>query len=159
MPRREPVTTAIRHLRSEQVEYVPHLFDYRSHRGAIGAGKAIGIDPHHTVKTIVMTTDANDGVLVLINGDHEVSTKAVARILGVKTVTTSRQADARRWTGYEFGGTSPFGTKTDLRCLAHIEIANLEIAYVNGGSRGFIVEISTADLIRVLHPQLADLAM
>lgn len=155
---REPVTTAIRAIRKAGISYQPFLFDYDRHPGALGAAEALGVDLHQTVKTIVFETSEGKGVMVLMNGDHEVSTKTVARLLGVKSVKPAGADRARKWTGYEFGGTSPFGTREQLRLMAHSEIPDLERIYINAGSRGFLVAMNPAELIRTLQPEVADLA-
>lgn len=159
MPAKTPVTRAIRHLRAADVEYEPFTYDYERHEGAEGAAAALGLDPHHTVKTIVFRTSEGAGVIVLMNGDREVSTKSLARLLGVKSVDTASDREARRWTGYEFGGTSPFGTRTKLPVHAHDGIAELDEIYINGGRRGFLVKISTEDLRQVLNPLFGDLSV
>ncbi len=157
--KREPVTTAIRAIRNAGIDYEPFLFDYDRYPGAIGAAQALGIDPHLTVKTIVFEASDGQGVIALMNGDYEVSTKALARHLGVKTVKPATADRARRWTGYEFGGTSPFGTRETLRLVAHTEIPTIETIYLNAGSRGFLVAINPGDMIRVLEPAIVDLAV
>lgn len=159
MPGREPATSAVRHLRAEGVTYEGHVYDYERHAGAMGAAEALELAPHLTVKTIVFQTNEGDGVIVLMNGDLEISTKNLARCLGVKSVEPADQRVARRWTGYEFGGTSPFGTRTRLPLYAHHEIAELEEIYINGGRRGFLVKIKTADMRRVLNPRFEDLCV
>ena len=158
MRSREPVTPAVRHLRAKGVEYEGHAYDYERFEGAVGAARALGIEPHHAVKTIVFETSEGDGVLALMNGDLEISTKTLARLLGVKSVEPAGQRESRRWTGYEFGGTSPFGTRTELPLYAHREIDGMEEIYINGGRRGFLVKIKTEDLRRLLDPRFADLS-
>lgn len=158
MASKEPVTSAVRHLRAEGVSYEGHVYDYKGH-GARGAAEALGLAPNKTVKTIVFRTNEGDGVITLMNGDLEISTKNLARYLGVKSVEPADQREARRWTGYEFGGTSPFGTRTRLPLYAHDEIAELEEIYINGGRRGFLVRIKTEDLRRVLEPRFGDLSI
>jgi Cys-tRNA(Pro) deacylase len=157
--RKEPVTAAVWAMRAAGVEYEPFLYDYERHPGALGAADAIGIDPHLTVKTIVMETSDGEGVIVLMNGDQEISTKTLARLLGVKGVHPADPARGRRWTGYEFGGTSPFGARQRLRLFANTEISTMDRIYVNAGSRGFVVGMAASDLIRALSPELADLAV
>lgn len=156
---KEPVTPAIRHLRSEGVDYEGFVFDYKRFPGASGAADALGVDLHATVKTIVLRTDEGNGVIVLMNGDQEVSTKKLARELSVKSTEPADQREARRWTGYEFGGTSPFGTRQQLPLLAHSDIPQLNEIYINAGSRGFLVRIRTEELLRVLEPRIEDLAV
>ena len=156
---KKPVTPAIRALRSERVDYEGFVFDYRRFPGAAGAAEALDIDVHSTVKTIVFRTDEGDGVVVLMNGDLEVSAKNLARELGVKSAEPASQRDARRWTGYEFGGTSPFGTRQEMPILVHDEIPRMEEIYINAGSRGFLIRMRAVDLMQVLEPTVADLAV
>jgi epoxyqueuosine reductase len=157
--KREPVTAAVRAMRAAGIVYQPFLYDYNRHPGALGAAEAIGVDPHLTVKTIVMETSEGEGVIVLMNGDREISTKTLARLLGAKTTRPASPQRGGRWTGYQFGGTSPFGTREKLRIFATREIAAMEEIYVNAGSRGFVVRMIASDLIAALSPQLADLAV
>lgn len=157
--KRVPVTAAVRAMRAAGIDFRPFLYDYDSHPGALGAAEAIGVDPHLTVKTIVMEASDGEGVIVLMNGDREISTKTLARLLGVKSTRPATPDRGRRWTGYGFGGTSPFGTRDKLRIFANSEIAIMDRVYVNAGSRGFVVEMAASDLIRALSPELADLAV
>lgn len=155
---REPTTAAVRQLRREDVDYRSLVFDYRRFPGAEGAAEALGLDPHAVIKTIVMETDDGQGALVLMNGDSEVSAKSLARLMSVKSTRPASERKARKWTGYEFGGTSPFGTRKSLPVYAQAEIATMDEIYINGGSRGFLIAIDPADLIRVIGPQLAELS-
>jgi epoxyqueuosine reductase len=157
--KREPVTTAIRAIKAAGIAYRPHLFDYDRYPGAMGAARALGVDPHLTVKTIVFETSNGEGVIVLMNGDREVSARNLARLLGVKSVKPASADRGRKWTGYEFGGTSPFGTRESLRVFANAEIAEMGTIYVNAGSRGFLVAMEATNLIAALSPELADLAV
>ncbi len=156
--KKEPVTPALRAIRAAGIAYTTHLFDYERHPGAAGAADALGVDLHDTVKTIVFETSDGEGVIVLMNGDHEVSAKTLARQLGVKSVKPASADRARRWTGYEFGGTSPFGTREALPVFCHDEISGMGTIFINGGSRGFLVGMPASELIRALQPQIADLA-
>lgn len=155
---REPSTAAIRELRDHDVGYRPLLFDSRRYPGSMGAAEALGVDPHVVIKTIVMEADDGQGALVLMNGDSEVSTKALARLMSVKSIHPATQRRARNWTGYEFGGTSPFGIRRALPIYAQSDIAEMEEILINGGSRGFLVAMSPAELRRVLDPHFADIA-
>jgi epoxyqueuosine reductase len=159
VPKREPVTPAIRAIKAADIAYQPFLFDYDRHPGATGAAEALGVDLHLTIKTIVFETSSGEGVIVLMNGDRQVSTKTLARLLGVKSVKPARAERGRRWTGYEFGGTSPFGTRERLKTFADEEIATMGTIYVNAGSRGFLVAMEAADLLGALSPELAHLAV
>ncbi len=144
-----PVTTAVRELRAKKVEFVPHLYNYVEHGGTRVSAEALGVPEHAVIKTIVMETSDHKPLLVLMHGDLEVSAKNLARVIGVKHVELCSADVAQRHTGYQFGGTSPFGTRKKLPVYAEKTIFDLEKIYINGGKRGFLVEIDPKELKRV----------
>ena len=158
MPRKSPTTQAVRVLRDAAVHYTEHLFDPRRFSGAEMAAEALGVDPHQTAKTIVFTTDEGDGAVVVMHGDIEVSTKKLARLLDVKTVEPATQRRARRLTGYQFGGTSPLGMRSNPPVFVHETLAGMDRIYVNGGSRGFLVGIEPGTLIDLCAARVEDVA-
>lgn len=158
LSRRAPVTAAVRALRQAGVAYDEYHFDYDRYPGASGAAEYIGIDPHQTAKTIVFETSEETGAVVLMHGDLEVSTKKLARLLGVKSAHPASQDRGRRWTGYEFGGTSPLGMRSELPVFAQQSLTDLDRVYVNAGSRGFIIALEPLVLLELSEARLADLA-
>lgn len=147
-----PVTPAVRALRAACVAFTPHLYAYEEKGGTAVSARELGVDEHAVIKTLVMETDRRDPLIVLMHGDRQVSTKALARVLGVKTVTPCAPDVASKHTGYLVGGTSPFGTKREMATYMESTIAGLERLYINGGKRGFLVAMDPADLVRALDP-------
>jgi len=155
---RHPATNAVRVLREHGVAFTHHPYDYEDRGGTSASARELGVSEHAVIKTLVMEDDAKQPLVVLMHGDREVSTKALARILGVKTVAICAPAVADRHSGYQVGGTSPFGTRRAMPTYMERGIAALPYVYVNGGRRGYLVGMAPADLMRVLKPMLADLA-
>jgi len=147
-----PVTTAIRALRAAQTDFEPCVYDYVEHGGTRHSAACLGVEEHATVKTIVMETDAKKPFIVLMHGDREISTKQMARVLGVKSVAPCSPETAHRHTGYLVGGTSPFGTRKPLPVYAEASIFELPQIYINGGRRGLLVKIAPAVLDQIVHP-------
>ena len=145
-----PVTPAVRLLREKKVEFEPHLYDYVERGGTRHSAEELGVDEHAVVKTLVMETDARKGLIVLMHGDREVSTKQLARTLNVKSVQPCEPATAQKHTGYLVGGTSPFGTRAKLPVYVERTIFELPKVYINGGKRGFLVEIEPRVLRELL---------
>jgi Cys-tRNA(Pro) deacylase len=145
-----PITQAVRFLREKKIEFVPHLYDYVEKGGTRESAKQLGVDEHAVVKTIVFETNEKQPLIVLMHGDREISTKNLARFVNVKAVEPASPEKASKWTGYLVGGTSPFGTKTKMPIYVEQSILNLEKIYINGGKRGFLVEIDPT----VLKPSL-----
>ncbi|MCO6511190.1 MAG: hypothetical protein J5I65_10410 [Aridibacter famidurans] len=141
-----PVTQAVRFLRARNIGFIPHLFDYVEKGGTAHSAEALGIEEHSVIKTVIFETSEGKPVAVLMHGDKEVSEKNLARHLGVKSVSPAPEDKARRWTGYVFGGTSPFGMKTRMPVLAERTMFDLKKIWINGGGRGFLVEIDPCDL-------------
>jgi Cys-tRNA(Pro) deacylase len=154
-----PITPGIRFLRDHGVPFVPHLYAYEEHGGTQVSAAALGVDEHAVIKTLVMQTEVGDVLLVLMHGDREVSTKQLARVLGVKRVEPCGAATAERHTGYQFGGTSPFGTRRRIPVYVERTIFDLPRIYLNGGKRGFLVDVDPNDLYRVLPVTGVDVAI
>ena len=137
-----PVTPAIRLLREKKVAFEPHLYDYKERGGTAHSSSELGVPEHIVIKTLVMETDSREPLIVLMHGDREVSTKELARTIGVKTVSPCEPAQAQKHTGYMVGGTSPFGTRKKLPVYVEKTIFDLPRIFINGGKRGFLVEIA-----------------
>ena len=154
-PKPHKTTPATRFLRERGVEFSEHRYDYGARSGALGAAAALGLDPHQVVKTLVMRASDGETLLVLMHGDREVSTKGLARDLGVQWIKPMEPQDAQRRTGYLVGGISPFGIKEPLRTCVPASIRELPEVYVNGGSRGLLVGLSPGDLLELLQVKTA----
>jgi Cys-tRNA(Pro) deacylase len=156
---KHPVTAAVRALRGHGVDFTHHPYAYEERGGTEVSARELGVPEHAVIKTLVMEDDTKRPFVVLMHGDREVSTKALARFLGVKTVTPCAPAVADRHSGYQVGGTSPFGTRRAMPIYMERSIAGLPYVYVNGGRRGYLVGMVPAELSRVLQPILVDVAI
>lgn len=158
-----PVTQAVRALRAAGLPFIPHFYPWVEHGGTRNAAQALGVDEHAVIKTLVM--EAHDErprpspLLVLMHGDCEVSTKNLARFLGVKAVAPASAAGVERYTGYQPGGVSPFGTRVVMPVYLEEELLLCERVWVNGGRRGFLVEVEAAGLAEALGAVLVQVAL
>lgn len=141
-----PITPAIRFLREKNVEFVPHLYDYVEKGGAKESARQLGVELHAVIKTLVFETNEKKPLIVLMHGDREVSTKNLARHLGVKSVEPVTPERANKLTGYLVGGTSPFGTRSEIPVYIERTIFGMGTIYINGGKRGFLVAIDSEAL-------------
>ena len=154
-----PVTPAVRLLRQRAVPFEPQLYDYVEHGGTSRSSRELGVDEHHVVKTLVFETESKKPLIVLMHGDKQVSAKNLARQIGVKSVAPCKPEVAEKWTGYQVGGTSPFGTRTSLPVYAERSILALERIWINGGKRGFLVALAPAVLKELLPLVEVDVAI
>jgi Cys-tRNA(Pro) deacylase len=152
-------TPATAFLKKNGVAYTEHVYEYVEHGGTRVSAEALGVAEHAVVKTLVMEDDSKRPLIVLMHGDREVSTKNLARQAGVKRIEPCRPEVAQRHSGYQVGGTSPFGTRKAMPAYMERTIADLARIYINGGRRGYLVGIDPKDLVRVLRPMLVDVAL
>ena len=154
-----PATQAVRFLKERNVPFVLRLYRYQEKGGTDVAARELGVDEHAVIKTLVMEDDTRAPLMVLMHGDKEVSTKALARTIGVKAVNPCTAEAANRHTGYVIGGISPFGTRKALRTYIETSILDLPRIYINAGKRGFLAEMSAADLKKVINPTPVNVAL
>ena len=145
-----PKTNAIRCLLEHGIPYEVFTYSYEDKGGTRVSARELGVDEHAVTKTLVMETDAKDPLIVLMHGDREVSTKQLARALKVKSVSPCEPKVADRHSGYQVGGTSPFGTQRVMPVYAEQSLFDLDAIYINGGRRGLLVRIRPSDLHKAL---------
>jgi Cys-tRNA(Pro) deacylase len=152
-------TQATVFLKSKGVAYTEHEYAYVEHGGTEVSAQALGVPEHEVVKTLVMQDEDARPLIVLMHGDRKVSTKNLARQAARKRIEPCKPEVAQRHSGYQVGGTSPFGTRKPLPVFMERSIRELPRVYINGGRRGFLLRIRTEDLEKILRPQLVDVAL
>ena len=154
-----PVTLAVRALRAAGVGFEPHVYAWEAHGGTAHSAAVLGVDEHDVIKTLIFEDERKQPLCVLMHGDREVSAKQLARLIGKKSVAPCRPEVADRHSGYQVGGTSPFGLRKAMPIYMQQTILDAGTIYINGGARGFLVAIDPREAQRVLSPTLVDVAV
>ena len=154
-----PVTAATRELRAYKVDFSDHPYNYEEHGGTAVSARELGVPEHAVIKTLIMEDDAGLPMIVLMHGDLKVSTKELARTIGVKTISPCKPETANRHSGFVIGGTSPFGTRKSMPVYMERSVLELDKIYINGGKRGYLVGMAPADLMRVVNPKLVQVGI
>jgi Cys-tRNA(Pro) deacylase len=152
-------TQATVFLKAHRVSYTEHEYAYVEHGGTQVSARSLGVPEHDVVKTLVMQDEAGKPLIVLMHGDRKVSTKNLARQAGVKRIEPCKPEAAQRHSGYQVGGTSPFGTRKNLPVYMERTILELPKIYINGGRRGFLVGLAPGEIVRTLDPHLVTVAL
>jgi len=147
-----PGTQAIRTLKKHGVSFSLQPYIYEEKGGTEVASEALNVEERQVIKTLVMEDDKKEPLLVLMHGNKQVSTKALARALKAKIVKPCEPEVAHRHTGYFVGGVSPFGTKKELKVYIEASIMDLPRIYINAGRKGLLAEMYPKDLIGILDP-------
>ena len=143
-------TPATALLRAAKVAFTEHPYDYLEHGGAQHSAAVLGFDPFTVVKTLVMQDQDAKPLIVLMHGNRTVSTKNLARQIGAKSVEPCKPEVAQRHSGYQVGGTSPFGTRREMPVFIESTILELPKILINGGRRGFLVGIDPQLCVQLL---------
>jgi Cys-tRNA(Pro) deacylase len=154
-----PSTPATRLLKEQQVPFSEHLYRYEDHGGTKVCAREFHVDEHCVIKTLIMEDEVGKPLVVLMHGDLEVSTKALARQIGCKTVQICKPDVASKHSGYQVGGTSPFGTRKSMPVYMEKTILGLDRIFINGGSRGFLVAMDPKDASMILNPSFVEVAL
>ena len=148
MARRDHVseTPATQWLKAQRIDYTEHVYDYVDHGGTTASARQLGVDEHHVVKTLVMEDEKGAPLIVLMHSDRQVSTKNLARQVGLKKISPCKPEVAQRHSGFLVGGTSPFGTRKQMPVFVESTVLALPRIYINGGKRGYLVGIDPSVL-------------
>jgi Cys-tRNA(Pro) deacylase len=152
-------TPATQFLRRHRVSFGEHVYEYVEHGGTAESSRQLGVDEHHVVKTLLMQDDAGKPLVVLMHGDRKVSTKNLARQAGRKSIEPCRPDVAQRHSGYQVGGTSPFGTRKPMPVYVESSVLALPKIWINGGRRGYLVSIDPQVLVALLAAQPVNCAL
>ena len=151
-------TSATMLLKQHAIAYSEHVYEYIEHGGTNVSSAALGVDEHHVVKTLIFENDKRQPLCVLMHGDRKVSTKELARQIGVKRVAPCTPEDAHRHSGYLVGGCSPFGLRKPMPVYMEKSILDIEKIYINGGKRGFLVGLPPDEVRRLVNATLVTVA-
>jgi Cys-tRNA(Pro) deacylase len=154
-----PTTPAVLALKAQSADFTLHTYPYEERGGTKTAAGKLMVDEHRVIKTLVMEDETGKPFIILMHGDKEVSTKSLARAIGVKSVSPCNPAVAEKHTAYKVGGTSPFGTRKAMPVYMEQTIADLPEIFINAGSRGLLARMPSAEVIRILKPIAVSVAI
>ena len=154
-----PTTPAILALKAQRVDFTLHNYQYEERGGTKTAAGKLMVNELRVIKTLVMEDETGMPLIILMHGDKEVSTKSLARIIGVKSISPCNPVIAEKHTGYKVGGTSPFGTKKVIPVYMEATIADLPEIFINAGSRGLLARMPSDELLRILKPIAVSVAI
>ena len=152
-------TPATALLRQQGVSFTEHPYDYLEHGGAQHSARVLGMDPFSVVKTLIMQDQDAKPLVVLMHGNRKVSTKNLARQIGLKAVEPCAPEVANRHSGYLVGGTSPFATRRSMPVFIEETILALPRICINGGRRGYLVGIDPQVCVQLLDAQPVSCAL
>jgi Cys-tRNA(Pro) deacylase len=154
-----PSSPAILALKAQNAVFTLHSYKYEEKGGTKVSAVKLGIDERCVIKTLIMEDENANPLIILMHGDKEVSTKALARIIGTRSIVPCRPEIAQKHTGYKVGGTSPFGTRKTLPIYMEKTIGDLQTIFINAGSRGLLAQMAPSEVVRILNPVMVNVSI
>ena len=158
MTTKYPDTPATRLQQKHHIAFGPLLYQYEDHGGTRVAADALNLPEHAVIKTLVMENEQARPLIILMHGDCDVAVKKLATEIGAKSVHPCKPDVAQKHTGYQVGGTSPFGLRKPIPIYLERTILDLPLVYINGGKRGFLLGMHAHDLMPLLSPTTVSVA-
>jgi Cys-tRNA(Pro) deacylase len=152
-------TPATQFLKRHKVAFGEHPYEYVDHGGALEAARQLGLDPHCVAKTLIMEDEHAHPLVILMHGDRDVSTKNLARQIGVKKIAPCHPDVAQKHSGYQVGGTSPFATRRKMPVWVQAGLLAYPTIYLNGGRRGYLVSLEPSVLVDLLGATAVDVGL
>jgi Cys-tRNA(Pro)/Cys-tRNA(Cys) deacylase len=154
------MTPAVALAKKSGIEFKTHQYEHDPKHPSYGeeAAEKLGIDPARVFKTLVISLDGKRLAVTVVPVIKKLDLKLAAKALGAKKAGMAESAEAERATGYVMGGVSPLGQKRRLATSIDESAKNFETIFVSAGRRGLEIELSAADLSRLLNANFAPLA-
>ena len=152
-------TPATALLKAHKIEFTEHPYEYLEHGGANHSAAVLQQDPFIVIKTLIMQDESAKPLVVLMHGNRKVSTKNLARQTERKSVEPCKPEVANKHSGYLVGGTSPFATKREMPVFIEKTILQLPRIFINGGRRGFLINIDPQVCVKLLKAQAVQCAL
>ena len=158
------MTPAVRALERARVAHrvLAYAHDPAAPAYGLEAAQALGLDPAHVFKTLVVRLEggprAGALAVALVPADRQLDVRALAHALGAKRADLADPAAAERATGYVVGGISPLGQRRALATVLDADALALPELYVSGGRRGLELALAPADLARLTAAATAPIA-
>jgi len=146
------MTPAINLVKKNKVTHTVHQYQHQQGDLAYGeeAANKLGLQPEQVFKTLVVDT-GTELVVGIIPVLEKLSMKLIAKALGAKKAVMASPADVERSTGYVLGGVSPLGQKKRLKTVIDASANEFNTIYVSAGRRGLEIELTGADLAKLLN--------
>ena len=142
----------------KKLEYKPHFYGDTGAVSGVDVANALGEEPHSVFKTLVTVGKSKKNYVFMIPVCEELDLKKAASAAGEKSIEMLKAKDLLPLTGYVHGGCSPIGMKKLFKTFIHKTAADYETILFSGGKIGYQVEVSLADLQKVIPVQTADIA-
>ena len=150
-------TNVMRILDQKKVKYISHCYAETSAISGIDVATVLNQNPEQVFKTLVTIGKSGHYYVFLVPVCSELDLKKAAGAVGEKHVEMIKSKELLPLTGYIHGGCSPVGMKKFFTTTIDSSAENFDTIIFSGGKIGYQVQISLADLSKVIKYQLKEI--
>ena len=150
-------TNVMRLLEQKKVPYAHYTYESEGAISGVEVAALLQQNPAQVFKTLVTTGRSGAHYVFVIPVGAGLELKKAAKAVGEKSLEMLKQKDLLPLTGYVHGGCSPIGMKKAFRTTIDTTAQNFDSIIFSGGRIGLQVQVTLADLARLVRFQLADI--
>lgn len=156
--KKEEKTNAVRLLTQKKLAFQTHDYTDSGAVRGLEVAQALGQKPQRMFKTLVTEGRSGAHYVFLVPVAGELDLKKAASVVGEKSVAMIKSKDLLPLTGYIHGGCSPVGMKKLFPTVIDRSAESFDTIFFSGGRIGLQIEMSLAELEKVIRFRLADIA-
>lgn len=150
-------TNVMRLLEQKKVSYLHYTYESEGAVSGVEVAALLQQNPAQVFKTLVTTGRSGAHYVFVIPVGAGLDLKKAAKAVAEKSLEMLKQKELLPLTGYVHGGCSPIGMKKAFRTTIDSTAQDFESIIFSGGRIGLQVQVSLADLSRLVRFQLADI--
>ena len=155
----EMKTNVMRVLDQKKVSYEHHCYADTGAISGAEVAEALHQDPGRAFKTLVTNGKSKNHYVFMVPVLAELDLKKAAAAVGEKSIEMLKAKELLGLTGYVHGGCSPIGMKKQFKTVIHQTATDYATIMFSAGKIGYQVELSLADLQKVIPVLVADITV
>ena len=155
--KKQEKTNVMRILDQKKIPYEAHFYDSTEAISGMEVATVLGQNPKQVFKTLVTVGASKRNYVFVVPVYGELNLKKAAKAVGEKSIEMIKSKELLPLTGYIHGGCSPIGMKKFFTTTIHESAQECDTIIFSGGKIGYQVEVTLADLEKVIAYQLQDI--
>ena len=152
-------TNVMRILSQNKIQYTAHRYADTGAISGMEVARVLHQNPAQVFKTLVAVGASKRNYVFMIPVCKELDLKKAAQAVGEKKVEMLKAKELLPLTGYIHGGCSPIGMKKRFPTVIDRSALQFQTILFSGGKIGYQVELTLADLGKVIPFDSSDLCV
>lgn len=143
-------TNVMRMLDKHKIQYNHYSYADTDAISGVEVAKVLNQNPEKVFKTLVTTAKSGNHYVFMVPVAKELDLKKAALAVNEKSVEMLKSKELLPLTGYVHGGCSPIGMKKFFKTVIDKSAENFDTIIFSAGKIGYQVEMTLADLKRII---------